>query len=159
GAIAGALGAVVGGVTWWALGQQLLGGVRYNGDSNRTGVWFLGAFVFLYVLTPFAQIHQRSGEARFPYPQLFEHSWNNFFVGLVAALFAGVLWALLGLWGALFKLVGIDLFADLFGSRPFAFVATFTAFGYGLAIGRSSEGVITTLRRITLLIARVLLPL
>ena len=77
----------------------------------------------------------------------------------MAALFAGVLWALLGLWGSLFKLVGISFFADVFGSRPFAFVATFSAFGYGLAIGRSSEGVIATLRRITLLIARVLLPL
>jgi hypothetical protein len=158
-AIAGVTGTLVGLVTsrvWSHLPREH---VIYSGDDNRILAWMIGAFVFLYVVTPFAQIYQGSGRFRFPYAKLFEHSWNNSFVGLVALLFTGVLWALLSLWGALFDVVGISLFEDLFSSRSFAYIATFAAFGYGLGVGRSSENVIATLRRIALMIARALLPL
>jgi hypothetical protein len=131
----------------------------YDGDDARLRAWTLGGFAALYAATPFLQIFAASGRARFPYPQLFEHSWNNFLVGAVAVLFTGALWALLGVWAALFQIVGIALFADLFGSNGFAYLATFAAFGAGLALGRASEGPIATLRRVTLLMTQILLPL
>jgi hypothetical protein len=157
-AVAGVLGAVVGLVTLAVLGHQPFE-AAVGGDGVRLWYWALAGFAFLYVATPYAQCFQRRGAPRFPYPELFDHSWNNFFIGLVALLFVGVLWALLALWGALFKVVGISFFADLFTSRQFAFVVSFAAFGYGLSVGRSNAGVIATLRRIALMIARVLLPL
>jgi hypothetical protein len=119
----------------------------------------LGAFVFLYIAVPFAQVFQRSGRPRFPYPPLFEHSWGNFFIGLVAVLFVQAVWALLGLWAQLFELLGVPLFEDLFTSRPFAYLTTFTLFGFGLAVGRDSERVIQALRTTTGMLARALLPL
>ena len=42
------------------------------------------------------------------------NSWSNLFVAAIAALFLGALWTVLGLWGALFGLVKIDWFQDLF---------------------------------------------
>jgi len=156
--VALALGIVAGAVTLRVWGQLPDADVPYRGDGQRVAAWFLGAFVFLYVAVPFAQIFQRSGQPEFPYPELFEHSWNNFFVGLVSVLFVSVFWAFLGVWGALFDVVGVTLFSDLFESRPFAYVSTFAMFGYGLALGRANENVIRTLRRITLMIAHAMLP-
>jgi hypothetical protein len=159
GSVASALGAAVAAVTWSVWGELPPEGAPYQGDERRLAAWVLGAFALLYVAVPFAQIFQRSGRLRFPYPELFEHSWSNVFVGLVAALFTGALWAVLGVWGGLFELIGIPFFAELFQSRPFAYLATLGVFGYGLALGRESEGVIRTLRRIALTIAQSLLPL
>jgi hypothetical protein len=157
--VASAIGAIVAAVTWSVWSELPPEGVPYQGDGQRIAAWLLGSFVLLYVTVPFAQIFQRSGRLRFPYPELFEHSWNNFFVGLVAALSTGALWAVLGVWGALFNLIGIPFFTDLFQSKPFAYVSTFCGIGYGLALGREGEGLIGTLRRITLTIAQALLPL
>ncbi len=154
-----ALGGVVGLVTWLVWGHIPSAETEFRGDGQRALAWAVGAFAFLYILTPFAQIHQQHGRLRFPYEDLFDHSWNNFFIGLVATGFTGALWVVLGVWGALFNLVEISVFSDLFGSRPFAYFCTFTVFGYGLALGRSSEAVIAALRRITLLAGRALLPL
>lgn len=156
--VSSALGIVAAAVTWRVWGQLPSADVPYGGDEQRLAAWLVGSFVFLYVTVPFAQIFQHSGQVKFPYSELFEHSWNNFFVGLVSVLFVGVFWALLGVWGALFNVVGISLFSDLFQSKPFAYVSIFTMFGYGLALGRANEAVIRTLRRITLMIAHALLP-
>jgi hypothetical protein len=158
-AVAAATGLVACLVTLAVWGHLPPAGAAWQGDDQRVAAWVICAFAFLYVVTPFAQIFQRTGRARFPYPDLFEHSWNNFFVGLVAAAFTGALWAVLGVWGALFDLVEISAFRELFTSASFAYPCTFGAFGYGLSVGRSSEGVIATLRRITLMAGRTLLPL
>lgn len=154
-----ALGALVAAIAGWVMAQIPEHAAPYQGDAGRIGTWVIGAFVFLYVAVPFDQVFQESGRLRFSYPRLFDHSWNNFFVGAVALFFVGVFWTVLGVWAGLFKLIGISLFASLFESRAFAYLATFTAFGWGLEIGRASEGVIRTLRWIALLIGRTLLPL
>jgi hypothetical protein len=153
-----ALGAVVAAVSLRVAGLMTPEGAPYRGDDGRLVAWSVGAFAAVYIATPFAQIFVASGRLRFPYPELFEHSWNNAFVGGVALLFAGAAWAVLGLWGALFAMIGIDVFQRLFTSTPFAFIASFTLFGYGLALGRASESAIATLRRIALLMAQALLP-
>ncbi len=158
-AVASILGVTVAAVTWSVWSELPPEGAPYEGDGQRIAAWLLGSFGLLYVIVPFAQIFQRSGRLRFPYAELFEHSWNNFFIGLVAALFTGAFWAVLGVWGALFNLIDIAFFADLFQGKPFVYISTLSVVGYGLALGRDSEGVISTLRRITLMIAQALLPL
>lgn len=121
--------------------------------------WILGTVALLYVVTPFAQIYQKSGRVVFPYPDLFEHSWNNFFIAAVACLFSGVFWAVLAVWAGLFAVIKIDFFQELFTEESFAYIATFTTIGYGLALGRTSEHIISTMRRIALMTAHALLPL
>jgi hypothetical protein len=145
-------------VAWHVCGELPAGKVPFSGDTDRLGWWAIGSFAFLYVTVPFAQIFQASGRLRFPYPELFRHSWNNFFIGFVAAIFLVLSRALLQVWGALFDMVGVRIFSGFFESRPFFYIGHFTLFGFGLALGRESEGVIATLRRVTLKFAHALLP-
>ncbi|RIL06890.1 MAG: hypothetical protein DCC71_04935 [Proteobacteria bacterium] len=152
------VGAIVAAIT--AHVASLLPGpdAPYAGDDARMVAWIIGGVAALYVATPFLQIFTRTGRVRFSYPVLFEHSWNNAFVGAIALLFTGAAWAVLGIWAALFSIVDIDVFAELFGSTPFVITFSFTGFGAGLALGRASEATIATLRRVTLLMAQLLLP-
>lgn len=142
-------------VAWWVLWQA----TGDAGDNSRVGTWSVGYWVTLYVLMPFAQVWVASGGRRFPYPDLFRHSWNNFFIGFVACTFTAVFWALIGLWAGLFKVVGVSFFADVFFTRAFASVATPVVTGAGIAIGRETDTITNMLRRITLAQFRALMPI
>jgi hypothetical protein len=157
--LAAGAGALFGAVGLWVGWQLPRPGEAFEGDAARGFTWIGASLACLYVLGPFFQIHQRTGRLRFPYPALFLHSWNNFFIGAVALAFVGALWAVLQLWAALFDLVKIDFFSDLFSERLFVYGVTGAAVGLGVTIGRESERVIETLRRVTLLAFRMLLPL
>ena len=141
-------------VTWWVWAQ-----LPGHGDEYRVGTWSVAYGVALYVLMPFVQLFQANGRLHFPYPGLFRHSWNNFFIGFVAWTFAAVFWALIGLWAMLFKLVGIEFFFDVFFSRPFLIMASTTIAGAGIAIGRETDTVTNMLRRVTLAQFRALMPI
>jgi hypothetical protein len=145
-------------VTYW-VGRQLPAFGMPAGDTLRVWTWAITYWIALYVLMPFVQIFQDSGRFRFPYTVLFRHSWNNFFIAFVAATFTAVFWGLIALWAGLFTLVGIRVFADLFYSRPFIFLATGTVFGAGVGIGRETEHITNTLRRVTFAQFRALMPI
>ena len=131
----------------------------YPGTSEWGFVWFLTSSVTLYALGPFLQVFQRIGRPRFEYAALFEHSWNNFFVALVGVVFVVALWAVLLMWGELFELIGIDFFSGFFSEKAFAWPVSGAAVGFGIALGRESERVVSTLRGIALAVFRGLLPL
>ncbi len=152
------LALIVGAITIRVASMLPLRDAPYQGDGLRLVAWILGSFVALYIAMPFVQVFATTERMRFPYPQLFEHTWNNFFVGIVALLFTGAIWILLSVWAALFSMIGIKIFSEFFFSEPFEYIGSFTAFGYGLAVGRASEAPIAALRRITLLMAQLLLP-
>jgi hypothetical protein len=145
-------------VTYWVC-RQLPDSGMPTGDAFRVWTWTIAYWIALYVLLPFVQIFAESGRLRFPYAALFRHSWNNFFIAIVAATFTAVFWGLIALWAGLFTLVGIHFFADLFYSRPFLCLADGTVFGVGVAIGRETEHITNTLRRITLAQFRALMPI
>ena len=144
--------------TWVGFELPQEGAVSRAGD-HRIFTCVLASLVTVYVLGPFLQIYQRRGSLTFSYDDLFLHSWNNFFVALVGALFTGALWTVLLLWAALFKLIEIDFFEDVFTEDLFVFSVTGAAVGFGLALGRESERVVATLRGITLKVFTGLLPL
>lgn len=158
-ALAVVVGAVYAVVAGWVGWQVPADPTLHRGDEQRVLTWSLALLVTLYVLGPFLQISQRTGRLHFPYQDLFLHGWNNFFIALVGQLFVSALWLVLLLWGALFDLVGIDFFEDLFSEEPFVYGVTGGAAGFGIALGRESEQVIATLRGITLAVCRGLLPL
>jgi len=148
-------GAVIGAVSWWVFAQH---GEPGFGDGVRAGTWAVAAFAALYVAMPFAEIWQRTGELRFPYPELFKRSWASFFVGLIASLFTSVTALLFVLWGALFSLVEIDFFEEIFESEWFVAIVYAGVFGFGLAVGLEAERITDALRRVLFAICQVLLP-
>lgn len=151
--------AVFGLVTFWVWQQIPVGEALYQGDDARAPTWIMGTALAVYVLLPFIQIYQRSGRPAFPYPDLFRHSWNNFFIVAIGAFLAGAFWLVILLWYELFKLIDITFFEDVFTSAPFVSMSLTTVFGYGVSLGRESERVTNTLRGITLAIFRTLMPL
>lgn len=149
-------------IAWWVglqlpspAEQELLG----RGDELRVYTWITATSLSLYIAMPFLQIVQRNGRFEFPYPALCEHAWSNQHIGLLASGFVAVLWLLLGLWAALFRLLDIEFFSELFAKPVVIATVTGAASGFGLALGRERERVISNMRGITLAMLRSLLPL
>jgi hypothetical protein len=137
-------------------------GEQTGSHSNTTAVlipYFLTLAVGWYVFLPFAQIWQRSGRWQFPYPQLFEHSWNNAFTLAIAAGFTALFRGLLSLWAGLFQVVGIEFFQELFSSRYFNYPVLTTVFAFALYLARRHVQAVNVARRIVLTVFRLLLPL
>lgn len=158
-ALATVTGLVFAAVGGWVGLQLPAAGAPAFGDDTRVRWWAVAAPAALYTLGPFLQVFQATGTRRFPYPRLYLHAWNNFFIGVLGAIFTVALWIVLKLWGELFALLGIHWFAQLFGRHFVQHVTTGAALGYGLALGRESQQVIASLRGLTQLLLRVLLPL
>ncbi|MCE7032234.1 DUF4153 domain-containing protein [Lysobacter sp. GX 14042] len=118
-----------------------------------------GMAAALFVAGPFLQCRQEHGRWCAPYPELFAHAWQNALTLVVAAVFTGLCWAVLGLWGGLFKLIGVGFFADLFTSRPFVYLGTGVIVGLGVLVGRSQSKPVRVLRRLLFAIFTGLFPL
>ena len=93
------------------------------------------------------------------YRALFTRSWRNFGVfGLSWALTAGVA-LVLALWGALFAVIGIDFFRELFTKDWFLFPVLAVTFGLGVFIFRRLTHVIDGITSLLEGLMRLLLPL
>jgi hypothetical protein len=124
-----------------------------------TASWIFSSPVLAYILFPFIQSWPKRRGNHYNYSNLYEHSWDNFFIFFVAGLLAAVYWLLIVLWAKLFKILGITLFEDLFFSAPFAWFTLPVVFSLGIRIGLSHEKVIGTLRHIALSLCHLLMPL
>jgi Domain of unknown function (DUF4153) len=149
--IAGALGAYT-------------GGIADAPNPERFGFSLLFAlygalFVAWFIALPFAQAWARRGTWRVLYPDLFEFSWQNALLLGEANVFTGVFWMLLFLWGALFKVVDISFFSELFSKPAFFYPISSIAFGYAITLIESHERIVITLRRHLLGVFSWLLPL
>lgn len=121
--------------------------------------FYSAVFVVWFIALPFIQTWIRRGEFRLPYRDLFEFSWQNPLMLLEAAIFSAVVWGLLGLWAALFKVVNISFFADLFSEPAFSYPLTTVAFGLCLYLIQSRENIVITVRRHVLGVFSWLMPL
>ncbi|HEX9628304.1 MAG TPA: DUF4153 domain-containing protein [Acidiferrobacterales bacterium] len=121
--------------------------------------YVLTTFIGWFVLLPFVQTWLKTGRLRPPYPELFEFAWNNTITLIIAEVFTGIFWALLALWAALFKVIGVTLFDALFYDKYFSYPVTATVFAFALYLGRSNLSAVVTVRRIILAIFKGLLPL
>lgn len=113
----------------------------------------------LFVALPYLQCRLAHERWYAPYAELFEHAWQNALTIALTALFVGICWAVLELWAALFALVKIDFFRDLFHQRPFAYLATGTMAGLGVLIARTQQRPLHIARQLLFAIFRGLLPL
>ena len=96
---------------------------------------------------------------RLDYARLLDNSWRNALTLGFLALFLGAFWLLLMLWAALFKVIQIDFFAELFMRSEFVYPVTGLVGGWGLGLIRARVGLVATVRRLCEVLIRALLPL
>ena len=113
----------------------------------------------LFVALPWLQCRLAHGHWRAAYPELFEHAWQNALTLALAALFTGICWAVLHLWGSLFALVKITFFRELFREDAFIYMATGAMAGLGILIGRTQHRPVQVARQILFAVFKGLLPL
>lgn len=131
------------------------------GDDERwlVGSWGCLSVMVAYVCTVFI-LSWPTREGRYPrYEDLFRHAWDTVFIVLLGLLLNGVFWALIWLWGSLFKMLGIVALNKLFATDGFIFISSAMVFALGLHMGRDNDRVIGMLRGILLTLCRFLLPL
>jgi hypothetical protein len=119
----------------------------------------LASLLLLYIVLPFIQAWPERKNNQYRYADLYRHSWDNFFIFLVAGLLTGAYWLLIVLWVMLFKMVGITLFKQCFFTPLFAWLTLPVVFSLGIRIGLTHDRIITTLRQIVLSLCGWLMPL
>ncbi|MCM8794306.1 MAG: DUF4153 domain-containing protein [Candidatus Omnitrophica bacterium] len=152
------LGTVLAGLSFYT--GRLLS--PHGGFGDQSGILFpFGVSVALgwFVALPFAQSWLARKRRDFPYPDLFEYSWNNMMTLIIAGFFTQIFWGLLWLWAGMFMIIKIEFFKELFTSTYFVYPATASAFGFAVSYGRANGKLVTGLRNIILIICRALLPL
>lgn len=117
--------------------------------------------VALFILLPFLEVWRDAGPGlprTLPYTGLYRHAWDNALALAGTGLFVLAAWLILWLWGALFALVGVPEFRELFGERRFIYPVTGLLTGFGLVMSRAQGGALRALLRLCLSLARALLP-
>lgn len=152
-AVFGVMSAYKGWVAWTPIRH---GPPDWTADAIILG---LCATAFAFILLPFVQQRLRTGQWGADYPGLFADSWRNALQLCSAAGFAWVFWLLLGLCAALFKVLGIGFFMDLFTHYRFVYPATAVMFGLGLSLYQAREAAILGVYRASLNLLGWLLPL
>jgi hypothetical protein len=150
-AVAGTLGTYAG----WVV--EGMGGERYQFEYVFT--LYAALLLAWMIALPFAQSWLWRGTWKVSYQDLFEFAWQNALLIAEAALFTGVFWILLGVWGALFNVVKVSFFADLFGTPAFAYPVSAIVFGYAIYLVESREKIVIMLRRHLLGVFSWLAPL
>lgn len=146
-------------LTYHVVGQLPPSGSPYEGDEYRIGTWSVAAILALYILLPYLQIFQRSGRLIFPYPELYRHSWNNFFLAGLGWFYTSVYWALVWMAAGLFKALGINAIQELVTKPSFVAITTGIMGGLGVALAKEHAQIITTFRSIAATLFRSLTPL
>lgn len=147
------IGLIVGGLGWWlAVGLDL----RVLDTPDLGGAFALSMLAFVMIAVAFYEAWRQDPSFPPAHDLLFRHGWNDLLRLLLAGLFTGALWLVLYLWGALFKLIDIRFFADLFGRDWFAWTFSGAAFGTGIAILQEFDSALAAARRLTFALFRFL---
>lgn len=147
------IGLIVGGLGWWLAARLDL---RIFGTPDLGPAFTLSMLAFGMIAVAFYEAWRQDPSFPPAHELLFRHGWNDLLRLLLAGLFCGALWLVLYLWGALFKLIDIRFFADLFARKWFAWVFTGAAFGTGIAILQEFQSALAAARRLTFALFRFL---
>lgn len=126
-------------------------------------VWSLSfaftASITLACFKALMYLQQRANQVPLTYQVLFTNSWRNFLVSALCAIFVFIFWLILMLWGALFRVIEIDFFHELFQEDWFLFPVLGFAFGLGMIIFRNLTRVIDNITKLLHGLIKLLLPL
>ena len=130
-------------------------------DEIRTGslIFTFAASIALATFKALMYLQQRADGEPLTYAVLFTHSWRNFLGGVLGVVFTGIFWLILILWGALFAVIEIDFFQELFEEPWFMIPVLAVAFGIGALLFRELTSIIDSITRILHRLIKLLLPL
>ena len=148
---------VVLGLASW-IGWNLQGETGLDSEPLRMP-FSLAMAIATFISLPWWQHRLQQGHWRASYDALFQRAWQNGLTLALAAAFTLLTWMLLWLWGALFDLLKIAFFRELFREPAFIALATGTLAGFGVLIGRTQERAIQITRHVLFAMCRGLLPL
>ncbi|QIL90769.1 DUF4153 domain-containing protein [Microbulbifer sp. SH-1] len=114
---------------------------------------FIVAFLLRACATGMARLRKPE------YSALFHYSWDNALTAGLTLVFTGIFWLILFLWQALFKLVGVAFFHELFEEDWFFYPVTWLVAGSGAILFRSQQSFVLTLKRLLRTMLVALLPL
>lgn len=127
-AVAAALGYI-----GWHFGARLAASPAPPwGGGEAFAAGGLALLVLWLIALPFLRVRLATGRWDGGYPALFADAWRSQLTLAEAALFTGLFWLLLFLWGRLFDTLGIGFFAELFAMPLFAYPVTALVFGTAL---------------------------
>ena len=148
------------------MGVLILLAVYIGWQASPVGKFSIHSLLFVYSVTltiacfkALMYLQQRAGGLPMTYEVLFAFSWRNFLVAAFAGAFMGGVSALLALWAALFLVIDIDFFRELFSKDWFQFPVLAVAFGIGVFVFRRLTGVIDGITGLLEGLIRLLLPL
>ena len=135
-------------------------------QASPVGAFPAGSLIAVFVLTMLVAcfkgamyLQQFAARETVSYRTLFTRSWRNFGVFGLAWVLTGGVALVLTLWGALFAVIGIDFFRELFTKDWFLFPVLAVAFGLGVFIFRRLTRVIDGVTSLLEGLMRLLLPL
>ena len=115
--------------------------------------------VLWLIVVAFLRAQLETGRSAPEYRALFAAAWRNKLTLAEASGFVGVVWLLLGLWAALFGLLEIEFFADLFFRPAFVYPATALAIGMALHLIGGVDRIVDVVLRQALSLFKWLAPL
>jgi hypothetical protein len=155
------LGVLMALLSYWAVGAKP--DVTWQFESQVIAPRLSAGALFALLAIPFFQamqdeprLHHRLWQL--PYSRLHDHAWTNAVLVPAAFIFMGLVGLLLILWAQLFKLIGVNFFADMFEKGWFLWPVLTAAWLVGVALLRDWPRVVLPLRRMTLVILSVLAP-
>jgi hypothetical protein len=127
------------------------------GDGEFTAGFVFSMGLVLFIAAFYFRSWREAG--RFDYPRLLDNSWRNALAALFLVGFLAVFALLLLLWAALFRVIEIRFFAELFTKSEFVYPVGGLVGGWGLGLIRARVGMVATVRRLCEVLIRALLPL
>ncbi len=130
------------------------------GEFPVAGMAFaFGLTVALACFKALMYLQQRAAGMAMRYDVLFRYSWRNFLTLSLSLLLTCVFWLILQLWAALFHVIGIEFFKNLFEMEWFTIPVLAITHGIGVIVFRNLTGVIDGITRLLQGLMKLLLPL
>jgi hypothetical protein len=127
------------GMGWYNGGALIAIASEQRNDFSDLAPFAFELIVLWLLVLPFMQARLIDGSWRVCYETLFATAWRNKLALVEAAAFTGALWLLLMLWQALFSMLGMRFFRELFSEPLFIYPVTSITFGMALHLIGSVE--------------------
>lgn len=139
---------------WLGGAEQDYGVFRYSGFDSK----LFYALFLLVIAVPFFMAYIEKGYPNADYRLLHQYAWDRPFLFGGAWLFVGILWAILGIWMALFNAIGIPVFDDVFSNAFFVAGSIGGGYALGVTILMRQERIIGAMRHLAETLFAVLAP-